>query len=49
MTYLKTIDWIEIAIYFCLIAIITWWTAKKEKNNAEDYFLAGRNLGWFLI
>ena len=49
MTYLKTIDWIEIAIYFSLIAIITWWTAKKEKNNAEDYFLAGRNLGWFLI
>jgi SSS family solute:Na+ symporter len=49
MTYLKTIDWIEIAIYFALIAIITWWTTKKEKNNAEDYFLAGRNLGWFLI
>ncbi len=49
MTYLKTIDWIEIAIYFALIAVITWWTTKKEKKSAEDYFLAGRNLGWFLI
>jgi SSS family solute:Na+ symporter len=49
MTYLKTIDWIEIGIYFALIAGIAWWTTKKEKNSAEDYFLAGRNLGWFLI
>ena len=49
MTYLNTIDWLEIAIYFALIAGIAWWTTKKEKNNAEDYFLAGRNLGWFLI
>jgi SSS family solute:Na+ symporter len=49
MTYLKTIDWIEIAIYFALIAGIAWWSTKKKKNSAEDYFLAGRHLGWFLI
>src|SRR6478672_5716121 len=49
MTYLKTIDWIEILLYFALIAGIAWWSTKKKKNSAEDYFLAGRHLGWFLI
>jgi SSS family solute:Na+ symporter len=49
MTYLSIIDWIEIAIYFALIAGIAWWSTKKKKNSAEDYFLAGRHLGWFLI
>src|SRR4029079_326202 len=49
MTYLKTIDWIEILLYFALIAGIAWWSTKKKKTSAEDYFLAGRHLGWFLI
>lgn len=49
MTYLSTIDWIEILIYFALIAGIAWWSTKKKKASAEDYFLAGRHLGWFLI
>lgn len=49
MTYLKGIDWAEIIIYFGLIAGIAWWSTKKKKNSAEDYFLAGRHLGWFLI
>src|SRR5678809_923283 len=49
MTYLKTIDWIEILLYFALIVGIAWWSKKKKKNSAEDYFLAGRHLGWFLI
>src|SRR6476659_4520965 len=49
MTYLKVIDWIEIAAYFALIAGIAWWSTKKKKDSAEDYFLAGRHLGWFLI
>ncbi|HVZ96603.1 MAG TPA: sodium/solute symporter, partial [Chitinophagaceae bacterium] len=49
MTYLNYIDWAEIAIYFALIAGIAWWSTKREKNSAEDYFLAGRHLGWFLI
>jgi SSS family solute:Na+ symporter len=49
MTYLSTIDWIEIGIYFAIIAGISYWSMKKKKDNAEDYFLAGRHLGWFLI
>jgi len=49
MTYLKAIDWIEILFYFLIVAGIAWWSTKKKKDSAEDYFLAGRHLGWFLV
>src|SRR3954471_4362859 len=49
MNVITWIDWIEIILYFALIAGIAWWSTKKKKNSAEDYFLAGRHLGWFLI
>jgi solute:Na+ symporter, SSS family len=46
---MATIDWIVIAAYFGLIAALTWWSIKKNKDTADDYFLAGRNLGWFVV
>jgi solute:Na+ symporter, SSS family len=47
--HLQTLDWIIILIYFGIIAAISYWAMKKKKNSAEDYFLAGRHLGWFII
>jgi len=43
------IDWIVIAAYFALIACIVVWVSKKQKKTSDGYFLAGRNLGWFII
>lgn len=46
---LETADWIVLAIYFiALIAVAGWVIAQKNKDT-EDYFLAGRNVGWFVI
>ncbi len=42
------LDWTVIGLYFCCIAGITLWCGMKLKNTA-DYFLAGRNAGFFLI
>ena len=42
-------DWIMVAGYFAIVFGIVWWVVKKNKDNADDYFLAGRNLGWFVI
>jgi solute:Na+ symporter, SSS family len=28
---------------------VAWWVILKGKESAEDYFLAGRNLGWFIV
>ena len=43
------IDWIVIAIYFGILLTVAWWVVKKGKDSAADYFLAGRNLGWWII
>ena len=28
---------------------MAWWVVRKGKDSAADYFLAGRNLGWWII
>ena len=46
---LTTIDWTVIALYFGILLCVAWWVVRKAKNTAADYFLAGRNLGWWII
>src|SRR6187401_1328225 len=47
---LNWLDWAIILFYFAVIAGISWWAVKKkDKNSADDYFLAGRHLGWFVV
>ena len=43
------VDWIVICMYFLLLAGVTMWVIRKNKDTADDYFLAGRNLGWFIV
>ncbi len=49
MNLLETTDWLVIALYFLVIAAIAIWSIMKRNNSAQDYFLAGKNLGWFVI
>src|SRR4249919_2798021 len=49
MGLLQTLDWIVIAAYFCILLGVAWWVVRKQKDNAADYFLAGRNLSWWII
>ncbi len=46
---MQTLDWIVIAVYFLLIFGIAWWVIRRGQDNASDYFLASRNLGFFVI
>ncbi len=46
---LESLDWIVIAGYFAILLGLAWWVILKTKDTATDYFLAGRNLGWFII
>ena len=48
MTGLALIDWVVVAGYFLLLAAIVWWSSRRQ-NTSEDYFLAGRNVGWFAV
>ena len=45
----ETLDWLMIGIYFAILFGIAWWVIRKSRDTADDYFLAGRNLGWFII
>ena len=45
----ETLDWIVIAMYFMLLAGVAVWVMTRKQQTTEDYFLAGRNLGWFVV
>jgi SSS family solute:Na+ symporter len=50
--HLATLDWILIGAYFALILGVGWWAAGRKKATHESstgYFLAGRNVGWFIV
>ncbi|HZI54670.1 MAG TPA: sodium:solute symporter [Chitinophagaceae bacterium] len=49
MERFATLDWIVIAFYFVLLAGVAIWVITRKQNNTADYFLAGRNLGWFVV
>ncbi len=49
MSTLHYLDWIIILGYFTIILGLAWWVIKQKNNNSEDYFLAGRNLSWFVV
>lgn len=42
------IDWIIIALYFVVLATIAW-RSSRQTSTTTDYFLAGRNLPWFVV
>ena len=46
---LTGLDWLAIACYFGILLGVAWWVVKRGKDTADDYFLAGRNLGWWVI
>lgn len=43
------IDWVVIFAYFGILLGVTWWAIRQKKDTAEDYFLAGRHLGWLIV
>ncbi len=43
------LDWVIIGSYFTLLLAVAWWVARRNRDTPDDYFLAGRNLGWFLV
>jgi solute:Na+ symporter, SSS family len=43
------LDWSMIGLYFLVLLGITWWAVLRRKDTAEDYFLAGRHLGWWIV
>ena len=52
-TPLGALDWGVIALYFLVVfgvaIVATIRERRRSAEDSEDYFLAGRNVGWFVI
>ncbi len=46
---LENLDWVVLGIYFLALVAVAVWVVLQKNKNTEDYFLAGRNVGWFVI
>jgi len=49
---LATLDWVVIGLYFLVVFGVAIWASlreRAERGTSTDYFLAGRNAGWFLV
>lgn len=52
MRLLASADWAVIAAYFALVFGVAIWATVRERSKrgtSTDYFLAGRDAGWFLV
>ncbi len=49
MKSLDVLDWIFIGIYFLVLFGVAIWVIFQKNNDTKDYFLAGRNIGWFVV
>ena len=49
VTVLETLDWFVLGVYFFALILVAVWVVIQKNKNTEDYFLAGRNVGWFVI
>lgn len=46
---LNSIDWIILGSILAAVLGIGIWTSKKSGSSAEEYFLSGRNMPWWLL
>src|SRR5258707_662075 len=46
---ISALDWVMIALYFGILLGVAWWVVRRAQKNTTEYFLAGRNLGWWVI
>ncbi len=42
-------DWAALAGYFAILLGTAWWVVLQKNKSSRDYFLAGKNAGWFVI
>jgi len=46
---LSTLDWTIIGAYFALSLLIGLWVSRQAGQDTKSFFLAGRNMPWWLL
>jgi SSS family solute:Na+ symporter len=49
VSLLTTADWLVIAAYFIVLYAVVFRHSKTNRQNPTEFFLAGRNAGWFIV
>ena len=49
MNIFTSLDWFVLLVFFGILGYIIYWVINQKQDTSEEYFLAGRNLGWFVI
>jgi SSS family solute:Na+ symporter len=42
-------DYAAFLAYFVGLSLVSYWAGRKERASAEDYFLAGKRLPWYVV
>lgn len=46
---LEAWDYLAFALFFVVLSLVGYWAGRKERASAEDYFLAGKRLPWYVV
>ena len=49
MKTVTNLDWTIIAAFLVSVIVIGAWAAKRASKSAEDFFLSGRSMPWWLL
>ncbi len=49
MKSLAVLDWVIIVAFLVSVIVIGAWAAKRASKSAEDFFLSGRSMPWWLL
>jgi len=49
MQHFNLLDWAVIGGYFLVLLALAFWVIRQRQRDSADYFLAGRNVGWFVV
>ncbi len=46
---LQWVDYLACVVFFVALSMIGYWAGRRERSTAQDYFLAGNRLPWYVI
>ena len=46
---LSTLDWTIVGVYFTISLVVGIWASKQAGQDTKSFFLAGRNMPWWLL
>ena len=46
---LGPLDYVAFSAFFVVLSVVGYVSGRKERGSADDYFLAGRSLPWYVV